>query len=230
MLGRTNRPYIKDYDQETNLRCMLLLDGSASMGYGGRGVSKYEYAQKLVAALAYLMLGNTEHVGLGIFSKELEQWVSPRSGTGQLAHLMELLERTSPRGPSDHARAMHQAAERLGRRSLVVLVSDCFAPAEAVREGLAHFSHDRHEAIVLRVLDRDEIEFPFRSWHRFRGLEGEAAQICEPAVVRTTYLRQFANHAQQLQNDCRSLKIEFKTFVTDEPLADSLTPFLTGRR
>jgi uncharacterized protein (DUF58 family) len=230
VLGRTDRPYIKEYDEETNLRCIIALDQSGSMAYGGKGAVKFEYAAKLVASLAYLMLANTEHVGLAIFGNKLEQWVPPRSGTGQLSHIIDTLERVTPRGESNHAKAMHQMADRLGRRSLVILISDFFAPAAAVREGLAHFSHDRHEVIVMRVLDPDELEFPFKTWLRFRGLEGEKPQICEPAVMRKMYLENFKRHAGALEDACRSLKGEFTQFVTDVPLADSLTKMLVNRK
>lgn len=229
VLGRTDRPYIKEYDEETNLRCVLMLDASGSMAYGRRGVSKFEYASKLVASLAYLMLANTESVGLAMFGGGLNQWVPPHAGTPQLSRIIDTLERSVPRGQSQPARAMHAVADRLGRRSLVIAVSDCFAPAPTVREGLAHLGHDRHEVIVLRVLDADEIEFPFKTWSRFRGMEGEAARLCEPAMMRTTYLENFRRHAEDLEAGCRALGAEFHSFVTRDRLADALTRFLQRR-
>jgi len=229
VLGRTDRPYIKEYDEETNLRCVLMLDASGSMAYAGRAVSKFEYASKLVASLAYLMLANTESVGLAMFGGGLGQWIAPHAGTSQLSRIIDTLERAVPRGQSQPAKAMHAVADRLGRRSLVIVVSDCFAEASAVREGLAHLCHDRHEVIVMRVVDADEIEFPFRTWSRFRGMEGEAARLCEPALVRNTYLHNFRRHADELEAGCRALSAEFVSFVTREPVADALTRFLRRR-
>src|SRR5687768_9929032 len=118
VLGRTDRPYIKEYDEETNLRAVLLLDGSGSMGYAGASESKFDYASKLVAALAYLMLGQTESVGLGLVGPRLEQWIAPRAGSAQLSRVIDVLERATPRGESNVARAMQETADRLGRRSL----------------------------------------------------------------------------------------------------------------
>jgi len=229
VLARTDRPYIKEYDEETNLRCLLLLDASGSMGYGTRDQTKFDYAGKLVAALAYLMLAQTESVGMTLFGDKVQQYVPPSSSTGQLARLIDVLERATPQGTSQPARAMHESADRLGRRSLVVIVSDLFAPVAQLREGWAHLRHDRHEVVVLRILDRDEVEFPFRTWARFRGLEGERARLCEPAMIRKQYLDNFNRHQKALEDASRSLKVDLATFQTDRPLAQTLTTFLNRR-
>src|SRR5688500_4011262 len=137
VLGRTDRPYIKEYDEETNLRCALLLDTSGSMGYGSAEAGpKFEYAAKLVASLAYLMLGQTESVGLGLVGRKLTQWLAPRAGSAQLSRVIDMLERAAAGGEADLGTAMQEAADRLGRRSLVIAVSDCFAPPALLRKGL----------------------------------------------------------------------------------------------
>jgi len=229
VLGRTNRPYIKEYDEETNLRCVLLLDRSGSMAYAGSGASKFDYAARLAAALAYLMLGQTESVGVGLFSKQLDEFLPPHATTTQLSRVVELLERATPRGTSSLASAVHQIANHLDRRSLVIVISDLLAPSKQLRDGLAHLRHDRHETIVLRVLDRDEETFPFKNWSRFRGLEGERPQLFEPAMARKMYLANFTAHRDQLQKDCTATGAEFYTFHTDVPLIDSVTSFLHRR-
>lgn len=229
VLGRTDRPYIKEYDEETNLRCMLLLDASGSMAYAGSGVSKFEYGAKLAASLAYLMLGQTEAVGLGLFSKRLDEYVPAHAGTSHLSRLIDLLERANPAGHSELARSIHEVANRLERRSLVVLISDLFTPVKQLRDGMAHLHHDRHETIVLRVIDRDEETFPFKNWSRFRGMEGEKPTMMEPAMARKQYLANFAAHRDELQKTCSALNAEFATFRTDEPLIESVTKFLHRR-
>jgi uncharacterized protein (DUF58 family) len=238
VLGRTDRPYIKEYDEETNLRAVLMFDRSGSMSYAGSGkrvegaepsVSKFDYAAKLVAALAYLMLGESESVGLALFGSKVEQWLAARAGTSQLSRIIDVLERTLPRGEANHGRAMHQVAERLGKRSLVIVVSDLFTPINKVREGLARLRHDRHETIVLQILDRDEIEFPFRKWSRFRGLEGERPMLVEPALMRRLYLDNFKAHRRGLAEACRQLGVEFFPFVTDQPVITSITQLLHRR-
>ena len=234
VLARTDRPYIKEYDEETNLRCALLLDCSGSMAYGGGAAadadaSKFTYAARLVASLAYLMLGQTESAGLGLVGERLDQWLAPRAGTTQLSRVIDLLDRAAPRGASDLGRAFQEAADRLGRRSLVIAVSDCFLPVPRLRHGLARLRHDRHEAIVIQVLHPDEVTFPFERWARFRGLEGERPQLCEPAVARRVYLDNFRRHRRELAEVCRATGAEFYSFTTDRPPIDSITRLLHRR-
>ncbi|HZL37259.1 MAG TPA: DUF58 domain-containing protein [Tepidisphaeraceae bacterium] len=237
VLGRTDRPYIKEYDEETNLRCMLMLDCSGSMSYGaarpGRdgqdANSKFDYGARVIASLAYLMLGQTESVGLAMCGASVEQWIAPRAGTAQLARIIDALERGTPRGEAKLGQAMQQVADRLDKRSLVVAVTDAFLPAQVLRAGLARLRHDRHETILFQVLDGAEVEFPFRTWSRFRGMEGEPAQLCEPALVRKVYLENFRRHSQDLHDICRMLGVEFYSFVTEKPLIDTITAFLQRR-
>ncbi|HEX4792971.1 MAG TPA: DUF58 domain-containing protein [Humisphaera sp.] len=229
VLGRTDRPYIKEYDEETNLRCVLMLDCSGSMAYGELSGTKFDYACRLTAALAYLMLAQTESVGLAMCGQRLEQWIAPRAGTAQLSRLIDVLERAVPRGQANLPLAMQQVADRLGRRSLVIVLTDGFAPVSVLRPGLSRLRHDRHETILLQVLDRDELDFPFRSWTRFAGLEGETPRIREPAIARRTYLENFARHRQELRDVCRALGVEFHSLVTDKLLIESITSFLHRR-
>jgi uncharacterized protein (DUF58 family) len=231
VLGRTDRPYIKEYDEETNLRCALVLDCSGSMAYGRSGPhgSKFDYAAKLLASLAYLMLGQSESIGLAACGMRLQQWLAPRSGSPQLARIIDALEKVGPGGPANLGACMQEVADRLGRRSLVIVVTDALAPVPTLRPGLARLHHDRHETIFLRILDSDEVNFPFSAWSRFRGLEGERATLCEPAVMRRTYLDQFHRHRHELETTCRVLGAEFHSFVTDKPLLDSITRFLSRR-
>ena len=231
ILGRTNRPYVKEYDEETNLRCAIVLDCSGSMLYRGEHAvaTKFDYAVKLVASLAYLMLARTESVGLALVSQRLNRWIAPAARSQQLPRLLEELERAVPAGPAQPNRALREVGDHLGRRSLVILVSDLIAPVSVLREGIARLHHDRHELILLRVLDRDEVTFPFRSASRFNGLEGEAAQLLDPAMIRKTYLENFRRHEQELKDVSQLLGAELATLVTDRPMIDELTLFLKQR-
>jgi uncharacterized protein (DUF58 family) len=229
VLARTDRPYIKEYDEETNLRCLLLLDTSGSMAYGRTSGRKFDYAAKLIASLAYLMLGQSESVGLALCGPKLEQWLAPRAGSGQLSRVIDALERAAPAGEARLTSVLQQAADRLGKRSLLILVSDLFAPVQTLREGLARLRHDRHETIILRVVDADEIEFPFQTWSRFRGLEGERSQLLEPAAMRRNYLDAFDAHRRELETTCTALGVEYYSLVTKIPVIDSVTAFLRRR-
>src|SRR5947208_2245093 len=239
VFGRTDRPYVREYDEETNLRGLIMLDRSGSMAFGGaRGLStssertrenKFEYASRLAAALSYLMLAQTESVGLAIFGEKIDTFLPPHSGSGQLSRVIDLLERAVPRGRSDPGRAMQDSADRLERRGLVIVISDFFAPIESLKRGFARVMHDRHEVIAVRVLDPAEIDFPFKGWARFRGFEGERSQLCEAALVKKTYLENFRRHNSELQAACRALRVELLTFRTDCALEDAVT-LLVRRR
>jgi uncharacterized protein (DUF58 family) len=159
----------------------------------------------------------------------MDRWLPPHGGHAQLARVIDVLERTAPAGPSDPPRAMQDLADRLGRRSLVVAVSDFFAPVGAVKTALARLHYARHEVISLRVLDPDEIDFPFKHWLRLRGLEGEGLRLCEPALVRQQYLQQFTAHAQALHEAHRQHAAEFHLFQTSAPLDETLVTFLRHR-
>jgi uncharacterized protein (DUF58 family) len=239
VLARTDRHYIKEYDEETNLRAHLMLDCSGSMAYGGQAAvdnaqpagrsTKFDYAARLLAAMAYLMLGQTESVGMAMFSERPVQWLPPQSGTTQLSRLIDLLERASCEGRSSVGTAMHEAADRLDRRALVVVLSDFFVPLAQLRAGLAHLRHERHEIILMQVTDHDEVEFPFRNWTRFEGLEREEPRLAEAAMLRATYLENFQRHQHELQGICRASGAELAQFVTRQPLVESLTGFLRRR-
>jgi uncharacterized protein (DUF58 family) len=229
VFARTDRPYIKEYDEETNLRCVLLLDSSGSMRYGAKSGTKFEYAARLGAALAYLMLGQTESVGLAVAGEGSQHWLPPHAGTHQLSRVIDVLDRLTPQGPSDIGAAMRSTAERLERRALVIVLSDLFAPVRSIRQGLARLRHDRHEVIAMRILDRSELDFPFRRWVRFRGMEGEASILTETSLSRQTYKDKFQQHQRELEESFRSLAGEFATFTIDKPLVDALTTFLRRR-
>jgi uncharacterized protein (DUF58 family) len=229
VLARTDRPYVKEYDEETNLRCVLVLDASGSMNYAGEYGSKFDYAARLLAAIAYLMLGQTESVGVAVASDELEHYLAPHAGPMQLSRVIDSLERTSPHGKSGLAAALHDVAERMDRRGLVIILSDFFAPPDDLRKGLAHLRHERHEVIALQILDRHEQDFPFKTWCRFRGLEGEQSQIVEPAMAARLYTENFNRHRQALTEACQTLRVEFQPLLTDRPMLDSLRGFLARR-
>jgi uncharacterized protein (DUF58 family) len=229
VLGRTDRLYVREYHEETNLRALVMLDRSGSMGYGRRFGSKFDYAARIAASLAYLMLGQTESVGLAVFAERVEQWLPPHAHSGQLARIIDALERSDCAGPCAVDAALFDAADRLGRRALVIVLSDLFLPPDRVRKGLARLRHDRHEVIVMQVLDPDELEFPFNSFTRFHGLEGESPALHDASLLRRTYLQNLKRHQDSLASACGVLGVEFARFVIDRPLDEALIGFLRRR-
>jgi uncharacterized protein (DUF58 family) len=230
VLARTNRPFVKEYDQETNLRCLLMLDCSGSMAYGSDARDrKFDCACRVAAALAYLALSATESVGVALFDRKLRHWLAPRSGSLQLSRVIYALDHAAPTGPADMAASTLEIPGRLGRRALVIVVSDFFSPAKNIRDALARLRHDRHELICLRVLHPDEQTFPFKTWSLFQGLEGERGCLCEPATVRRNYLARFEQHSRELTAICRSVSADLHVMASDQPVADLVRRFLKAR-
>jgi uncharacterized protein (DUF58 family) len=229
VLGRTDRPYVKEYDEETNLRSVLMLDASGSMNYRGEIGSKFDYATKLLASFAYLMLGQSESVGVTVCSDERDDWLAPHGGPTQLSRVVDALERARPAGATGLPRAMHEVAERVERRGLGIILSDFFSQSDEIRSGLAHLRHERHEVVAVRILDRHELDFPFRNWTRFKGLEGERGRLVEPALIRRGYKENFQKHKKEIEAGCLALGVELLEFVTDRAILEALRRFMIRR-
>lgn len=228
--ARTDRSYIKEYEEETNVKCRLLLDASGSMAYTSGGMTKHEYAARIAGAIAYLMLSQTDSVGLTVFDSAAREYVAPRSKRGQLRNIIRILASVSPGGQSNLAKVLDEAADAAARRGLFIVFSDFFAEADDVLRGMAHLRYGRHEVIAFQVLDRAEIEFPFRRWTKFEDMEEPGRfRLVDPAVMSGLYRSRFQAHRERLRSGCIARGIDFVTFVTDEPLGERLTEYLALR-
>jgi uncharacterized protein (DUF58 family) len=229
--GKTDRVYLKQYEAETNLTCYLLLDVSESMQYRGpsSALSKLEYAQCVAAALAYVVTGQGDSVGLATFDAEIQDFVTASSNPAHVEHLIHVMQRSGKSGKSDFSTTAAAVTERLRRRSVVILLSDLLGGAESLRNALARLRHGRHETIVLHTLDAAELDFPFERTTLFRGLESLPNVMTEPHGVRKAYLqamRQFLEHAHSA---CRAIQADYELARTDEPLDAPLRRLLTSR-
>jgi uncharacterized protein (DUF58 family) len=228
--ARTDRYYVKQYEEETNLRAYLLLDASGSMAYAGESVSKFDYARFVAATLSHLMLHQQDAVGLVTFDTAIRRYVPPRSKPSHLHVLLEELERTESGGETSLSMIMHHVAERIRRRGLVILISDCFDSIETLVSGLHHFRHRRHEVIVLHVMAREELTFPFRQWSQFRFLENPSVRLLlDPASVRDEYLRQLSTFLQELKRRCGDMEIDYVQLDTSRPYDEALVKYLAFR-
>lgn len=229
VLARTNRPYVREYDDETTLRTLLVVDASGSMAYG-RPTTNAEDAARLAAALAYVALASDENAGLSLAGAVADGWVAPSSSASQLGRIMERLRGLTPGGPTELDGALVGAAGRVGRRALVVVISDLMLPPERLRRSLARLRHGRHDVIVVRVLHPDEIDFPFRGWLRFRSLENHAAVLGEATLSRPKYLADFRRHSQKIRDACRATQSDFVDHVVGRPLIDTVRALIRRRR
>jgi uncharacterized protein (DUF58 family) len=227
--GKTDRFYIREYEEETNLRATILLDSSGSMAYG-RQLTKHYYAVRLAASLAYLMIQQHDSVGLAAFDKSLRAFVPTRGGVGHLHVLFEQLKNATPRGETSLARSLLDLAPRLQKRGLLILISDCFDDVNQFAASLAQFRAAGHEVIVFQIWDPDELDFPFTRWSRFQSLEGDATfETADPAQIRGLYLKNLANFRSELEKNCRRLGVDLAAIVTNRPYAEALVEYLARR-
>jgi uncharacterized protein (DUF58 family) len=231
VLGKTDRYYIKEYEEETNLKAYLLVDASGSMAYRGQHGSKFQYAQYVAASLACLMLHQLDAVGLITHDTKVRQLLPPRASSKHLLHILQTLEQTEPGGETSMAPLWHELAGKLKRRGMVIVLSDCFDQLGALVRALQHFRHRRHEVILFHILAPEEIEFPFRKWTQFHNLERPSDRLLvDPQRLRKEYLQNFADFCTQLRRQVGQMQIDYHQMRTDEPVEKALGIYLTKRQ
>lgn len=232
VFGRTDKFYLKEFEEETNLVCYLLLDTSESMQYRGpaAAMSKLEYAQCEAAALAHLVLQQQDSVGLVTFDREIRALVRPSANPSHLKQLLHVMEDSAGDRKTATGPIFHDLAERFKKRGIVVILSDLFDDVATMLAGLKHFRHRRHEVVLFHVLDPAELEFPFQQATLFRGLEQWGDVLVEPKSLRKAYLREFEHFLRELKRGCRMHRIDYVPMRTDQPLDVALTSYLGSRR
>jgi len=230
VFGRTDRFYIREYEEETNVRSTILLDSSGSMNYKSGELTKHEYATRLAACLTYLMLQQADAVGLVTFDTAIRKYIPPRSRPGHLRILLEAMEATRPGGDTGLGAVFHDLVAKIHRRGLLIVLSDCFGDVPELMRALAHFRHAHHEIIVFQVWDRAELEFPFKRWTRFESLERQHQHLLvDPAQLRVAYLENLEKFRSELKKACHRNQIDLVPVVTDQPYAESLASYLALR-
>jgi uncharacterized protein (DUF58 family) len=229
--GKTDRYYVKEYEDETNLKAYLLVDTSGSMAYRGQHLSKFQFAQYIAGSLAYLMLHQLDAVGLVIHDQRVRRNIAPRATSKHLLHLLHALEQTQPGGETSMAPIWHELAGQIRKRGLVIILSDCFdEPAPLVR-ALRHFRHRNHEVILFHILAPEEIDFPFQKWTQFRSLEAHGHRLLvDPGQLRREYLRNFNGFCKHLREQAGQMQIDYHLMRTDEPVEKALGIYLTRRQ
>ena len=228
--ARSDRHYVKKYEEETNVECHLLLDVSASMAYRGSApMSKLEYGSVLAASLAFLMNRQRDATGLITFDERIVFRLPAAARPGHLHALLIALERLTAGRRSDVGRPLHQLAEALMKRSMVVLVSDLLDDPEPIIKGLKHLRFRGSDVIVFQVLDPHELTFPFQGPSRFRDLESEQQITAEPSAIRTTYLRELAGLTLRYDRELRGAGVDYVQLDTSQPLDFALLAYLSAR-
>lgn len=227
--GRTGRYFLKQYEEETNLVCWLLIDASESMQYRSGEVSKYDYACMSAAALAYLTLRQQDSVGLVTFDEQIRQFLRPSSQPSHLKELVHVLNQGASQQKTALAPIFHDAAERIVRRGIILVFSDFLDEPADLLAGLRHLRYNRHEVVVFHVLDAAELEFPFQEATLFRGLEQQPELLTDPRSLRRSYLTELRAYLNELQQGCRAQDIDYVQLRTDATLATALSSYLALR-
>jgi uncharacterized protein (DUF58 family) len=227
--GRTGRFFLKQYEEETNLVCWLLVDISESMQYSSGPVSKYDYACMSAAAMAYLTLHQQDSVGFVTFDNQVRNFLRPSSQPSHLKPIVNVMNRGAAREKTSLAPIFHDLAERINRRAIVVVLSDLFDDVPDILAGFKHLRYKRHEVVVFHIMDPAELEFPFQEATLFRGLEQYPQLLTDPRSLRQGYLDQVQAFISELQHGCRGQNIDYVPLRTNLNLGVALSSYLAHR-
>ena len=228
--ARSDRYYIKQFEEETNLKAYLLLDCSASMAYkSGDRITKMDYARLLCGALSYMMLRQRDAVGLVTFDEKLRRYIPPRSKSGHLHVLLNELARQSPSDKTDITSTLHEMAERIKRRGLVIILSDLLDDAGKIISGLKHFRYNKHEVIVFHILDPRERDFAFPSEAIFKDMETGEELTTLPYQIKGHYAQAVSDFSEEIAAACRQSRIDYHPVDTSMPFDKALYAFLSKR-
>jgi uncharacterized protein (DUF58 family) len=229
-LGKFDRYFIKETEDETNLRATLVLDASASMDYGSNGITKFEYASILTASLAYLILKQQDAAGVVTFSDRVESFIPPKAKRGHVFEILRALEAHSPAGETNTGKILQEIAGKMKRRGLVVLVSDLLDEPEEVLKGLRLFRFNGHDVIVFHIMDSAEIELPFDGNILFEDMEQADLRItADPQTIRQTYRGVVDEFIDHLRKECHASSIDYQLVSTATPLDRALVSYLSWR-
>jgi uncharacterized protein (DUF58 family) len=229
--AKTDRHYVKQFEEETNLVCNIVLDASASMSYGSKEgrPTKLDYAAKLTACLAYFIMNQRDSTGLTIFDSKIRTLLPPRMRHSHLQHILAALDGLKAGGETNIAKPLHDLAEGFKRRGLVILVSDLLDEPDRVLSALQHFRFMGHDVIVLQIMDEAELNFPFQTLTEFTDLETREKALVSPEGMRPFYLEELKGFLAQYEKGCAGLKADYRLMSTATPLELGLSEYLYRR-
>lgn len=240
VFARSEKYYIKQFEEETNLRAMLVVDSSASMKYASKGnISKYEYATYLAASLAYLLINQRDAVGLSLYDTDIRHFMPMKSKQSYLSEVIKMLangmeeakneDSAKDEQPGTAAVALDEIAERLGRRGLVVIISDFFDNTHDILKAISHFRHKNHDVIVFHILDPREMDFKFGPAAQFIDLETREEMVTQPQQIQKAYVTAMQNFTQDFKKGCRNLNVDYNLTLTNSPFDKALREFIAKR-
>lgn len=228
--ARSDRYYIKLFEDETNLRCHLLVDNSRSMSFGSLSYTKADYAKTLAACLAWALTQQRDAAGLIVFDEDVEDMIPARFRHGQLRQIMMALEKAEQGASTDLTRPLERVAGQVRKRGLVVLISDLLAPVDGLERNLGYLAAAGHELVVFQILDPQELSFEFDSPALFQDMESGQEVYVDPASSRKQYQERLQKHLDHVQTTCEKLGAIYELCSTDRPLEIALTEFMLRRQ
>ncbi len=228
--GKTNRYFIKQYEEETNLKSYILLDTSKSMSYASeRNISKLEYASTLVAGLSYLMIKQQDAVGISLYSEKIDKYLPPKSSRAYLQQLLKSLAEVKPSNKTNTAASLNSIAEKIKRRGLVIVVSDLFDEVDSVLGALKHFRYNNNEVIVFQILDPVERSFNFTGDAVFKDIENEEELTTQPYQIQKAYREAMNEFIHKIKSECLNSKIDYNLIDTSQPYDKALINYIRKR-
>jgi uncharacterized protein (DUF58 family) len=227
--GKTDRFYIKQFEEETNLKCHLILDKSSSMNFGSKGMTKFEYSKSLSAAFAYLMIKQQDAIGLTTFDSKINISISPKSKKGHLNLLLKTLHNSNPGGETKTSILLHALAESISKRGLVILISDLLDNQEEIIKALRHFKYKGHEVLIFHIIDPKEKDLSYTQNIKFTDLENGENIITDARLIRKQYNKAFDNFCEYYANGCAKNKVDYVQISTEDSLDKSLMQYLIKR-
>jgi uncharacterized protein (DUF58 family) len=228
--GRSDRYYIKQFEEETNLRCNILIDISKSMQYGSLKITKAQYASYLAAGLTYLMLQQRDSTGLVLFDDRIKTIIPPRSVFSHLNVILHAIENAEFGTDTNISAALHYVAEQIHKRGLIILISDLLDDPQDILNGLKHFRHNKHEILVFHIIDPKELEFDFSGDVLFEDLESNDKLKTQPGYIREIYKQKFQEFLDYFKLNFSNNRIEYQQLFTDTPYDKALTEYLLKRK
>lgn len=229
VFARTNRLVVKEFVEETNLVCNLLVDASESMRYSSLAWSKFDYARWCAAALAHLILNQRDTAGLVLFDENERVKVPPSNGEAQKKHILDALEQAQPGGPTGIGNVLQWLGSRLSRRGIIMIFSDFFDDPQSIVEGLRRLVHGGHEPVLVQIVDPVELSFAIDHMVRLDGLEDSGMQKVDPKALREAYRAEIEAHNQTLARQARALSVDWLSVSTDKSLGAVLSTYLARR-
>ena len=228
--SKTDKYYIKRFEEETNLLCHIFLDSSQSMSFSSNNVTKFEYAQMLAAALSYLIIKQRDSLGLHIFDSKIRQTIRPKSTKNHLNTILSVMDKIKIGHKTNISEILHVGAEKIKKKGFIILLSDLFDSSQKIINSLKHLRYYNHEVLVFHILDKQEIELNYNEKIIFKDLENDNQIVTEPRQIKKSYKKEMNERIEYFNTECSGINISYNLFLTDQLLDLALYQFLNKRK